>query len=112
MEYEIRPEGDALVLELNEERLDYETAAEFDGVIEDLVKQGRTRLVVNLHTVGFVDSSGLGSLVRAHRRVGSQGCLAYCCVNEFPLNLLRMTRVDRILQVFRDEGEALNAKAA
>lgn len=40
----------------------------FRATIENLLAAGATRIVVNLEHVNYVDSSGLGALIDAHRK--------------------------------------------
>jgi anti-anti-sigma factor len=70
-------------------------------------------IVVDLEKVKFVDSSGLGSLIRAcnvqavqHRPV------AYLKPSRRVLELIKMTGVDRVLKVFDDEGAAMQHAGA
>lgn len=45
--------------------LDAHTAPQLDEAINELINQGEQRIVLRMADVGFVDSSGLRSLIRA-----------------------------------------------
>jgi len=45
--------------------LDAHTAPQLDEAINELISQGEQRIVLRMADVGFVDSSGLRSLIRA-----------------------------------------------
>ena len=45
----------------------------FRTTIENLLAAGATRIVVNLEHVNYVDSSGLGALIDAHRKTKAKG---------------------------------------
>jgi len=50
--------------------LDVYTSPRLLSCIDELLAEGRTRITVDLQAVTFIDSSGLGALVKAHRRAG------------------------------------------
>ena len=50
--------------------LDVSTSPRLLTVIEELLDEGRTDITVDLRAVTFIDSSGLGALVKAHKRAG------------------------------------------
>lgn len=50
--------------------LDAHTATQLDAAVNDLVRSGRTRIVLHMAGVGFVDSSGLRSMIRARNEGG------------------------------------------
>ena len=52
--------------------LDAHTAPQLDAAVNDLVGSGATRIVLQMEKVGFVDSSGLRSMIRA-RNEGDGG---------------------------------------
>src|SRR3954463_3571955 len=47
--------------------LDVATVPQFDAAVQLLLAAHRDRLVVRMADVTFIDSSGLGALLRAHR---------------------------------------------
>ena len=76
--------------------------------LDRLISSGRTWLVLDLRDVGFIDSSGLSVLVgalKATRAVG--GTLGLLKLRPTVRSVIELTRLDRILDVFSDEGEAL-----
>lgn len=88
--------------------LDLAGAAPFRKVVNDLVIDGRVRLVVDLTAVDFVDSVGLGVLVATHRKTrGLQGSLTLVLAGERTARLLGLTGLDRVLQVATTLDDAL-----
>ena len=55
------------VLVLNGE-LDPATASTFDAAVDKVLAEGATELVVDMAGLSFIDSSGLRSLISAHKR--------------------------------------------
>ena len=49
--------------------LDVSTSHKLLACIDDLLAEGRSRITLDLQAVTFIDSSGLGALVKAHKRV-------------------------------------------
>jgi anti-sigma B factor antagonist len=78
--------------------------------IRQLVDQGKKRIVLNMSGVEFIDSSGLGELVRAHASMRSRGAqLKLVNPSKQVHDLLRMTKLERVLEIEPDEAAALNS---
>src|SRR5262245_55500885 len=78
------------------------------NAVNTLVEQGRSRFVLNLEGVPYVDSSGLGELASAHVTVSRTGAmLVLAAVNDRVMEALRVTKLTRVLQVEQDEAAAL-----
>ena len=58
----------SIVVRLSGE-LDAHAASELDQVIDEIAARRPARIVVDVAEVSFIDSSGLRSLIRAHRAV-------------------------------------------
>ena len=77
--------------------------------IDDLVAAGKTHLVVDLHAVDFIDSSGLGALIGGLKAARQQGGdLRVAAVGEQALAVLKLTNLDRILSPYATVEEALH----
>jgi anti-sigma B factor antagonist len=78
--------------------------------VRSLLEQGRYRLVLNLTAVDFVDSAGLGELVRTHASVHNHGGeLKILNPSKHLHDLLRMSKLDRVFDIVADEASALNS---
>lgn len=76
--------------------------------INDLVQMGRLQIVVDLKRVPYVDSSDIGRIIRAHQSVRQAGGrVRLCNLSEKVLEVLKLTRLDTILDLYRDEEEAM-----
>lgn len=63
----------------------------------DAVDAGHVRLVVDLDEVGFLDSTGIGVLVGALKRVRAQGgSLEIVCSQERLLKVFEITGLDKV----------------
>jgi anti-sigma B factor antagonist len=89
-------------------RLDRTSAVVLRGQVDDLVDEGWHQLVIDLEQVSFVDSSGLGALVRAlgtTRRVGGDCRLAG--PGSQVRALLQASTLDRVLTHYPSVEDAL-----
>ncbi len=65
-------------------------------------------LVINLKKVDFIDSSGVGALFSIHKTLQSQEHqMAVCHLNKKTQEILMMTRLDRLIHVYKDEETAI-----
>jgi anti-sigma B factor antagonist len=82
--------------------LDLETAVDFDRHLAAIDGQ-ITRLLIDLSGVTFMDSTGLGSIVRAHQSAQANGCTFVVRRGSNQVQrLFALTGVDERL-VFEDE---------
>lgn len=97
--------GDWHVLHVSGE-LDMATAPTLRQQVVALVSHGAIDLVINLDGVEFIDSTGLGVLVGAVKRIRTAGGeLRVVCSRKHLLSLFEITRLTRILDLF-DSVEA------
>jgi anti-sigma B factor antagonist len=76
--------------------------------IHDFLKQGNNRIILNLADVDFIDSAGLGELVRSLASVRSHsGQLKLVNPSENVHKLLRITKLDQVFDIEKDEASAL-----
>lgn len=85
-------------------------ASIFRETFEKIGSQPGARLLLNMLAVDYVDSTGLGALVMCstHMR-NSQGIAKLVNVNRRNIELLVMTKIDAIFEVFDDETDAINS---
>ncbi|WP_419781883.1 STAS domain-containing protein [Maridesulfovibrio sp.] len=88
-------------------RLDASTAVDFKNTLLKLIEEGNLRLLLNLEKVDFIDSSGLGAIISALRQVGVKGDIKLCDIAEQVEELLRLTRLNKVLATFPCEKDAL-----
>lgn len=70
----------------------------------------RRAIVLHLGEVGFIDSSGLGTMVRAHANTRqARGDLKLCNVPENVRKVLDMTRLSSVFEMHESEETALGA---
>ncbi len=99
------------VLEVTGE-IDVYTAPQLRERLISLVDDGARWIVVDLSRVEFLDSTGLGVLVGALKRLrGAGGGLSLVCAHERLLKIFRITGLDRVFTLY-DSVDAAVAAAA
>ena len=78
--------------------------------ISDLLQTGNKWIVLNLYEVDYVDTSGVGELVRTHATLRKQGGqLKLVNVHKTLMDLLRMTCLHRVFDIQKDEESAIKS---
>jgi anti-anti-sigma factor len=100
MQLTTRDEGRITILTVEGDLVIGEPESLFKRTVTRLIEQGRVQLLVDLSAAGFLDSSGLGSLVRAltmSQKEGGQTKL----VGAGPQvrKLLEMTKLDSVFEL-------------
>ncbi len=108
MQVTTRVAGDVAVLDISGRITVGEGNVMLRELVRDLAAKGHKKFVLNLGEVQFVDSSGLGELVKTHASVKSQGGkLALVNLNKRVSDLLRMTRLSAVFEIEKDEASAI-----
>ena len=82
----------------------------FREAFEKLAAEPGTRLILNMHEVDYVDSTGLGAMVMCAIRLRkANGVAKLVNVNRRNIELIVMTKIDTIFEVFDDETDAVNS---
>lgn len=88
-------------------RLDAAYAQKFFTSMQGFIKKGHMDIVLDLSSVEFVDSTGLGAIVLCLKEIDGRGQLVLCGVNEMVLSLLKMTHLDSVFIQAATRKEAL-----
>jgi anti-sigma B factor antagonist len=91
--------------------IDIYTAPRLRELLIDLVSTGSYQLVLNLDKVGFLDSTGLGVLVGAQRRVRAHdGLLDLVCTQQRILKIFRIAGLTEVFGIYATVDQAIAAK--
>ena len=97
MQIEERAAGDVIILDLKGKM----TLGEGDEILKDkinsLVLQGHKQLVLNLADVPYIDSAGLGEVVRTYTTVKRQG------------GTMRLLKLLTVFETFDNEADAVRS---
>ena len=92
--------------------IDLFTAPEFKQRVSAPIDAGATHVIVDLTATTFIDSSSLGVLIGAHRRLlRLQGRLVVVCNNDAIVKTFRITGLDGVFTIVGTLDEALNGDA-
>jgi anti-sigma B factor antagonist len=113
MQIEERAVGDVTVLDLRGKI----TLGEGDELLKDkvnsLVNQGKKKIVLNLADVPYIDSAGLGEVVRTYTTVSRQGgSLKLLNLTKRITDLLSITKLLTVFETFDSEKDAVRSFAA
>jgi anti-sigma B factor antagonist len=93
-------------------RLDAAGAPDFKTRVGDRLAAGSSSLVLDLSAVEFVDSTGLSAILSAYRRLPADGRgLALAGCRKPVTELIKLTRLDRVLRLFATAEGAVEALA-
>jgi len=107
MEHQIRIEGSVSVLELKGD-LDVSSAPTLQAALQQLMDDGKRLVVLDLEAVPFMDSSGLGVLVAAHRRLtAAGGQIALASAAPALKTVFKLTRTDRLFKLYDAVSDAV-----
>lgn len=103
--------NDVLVIELGEPTLDASNVREFRDAVQALILD-RTKVVLDLSGVKFIDSSGLGALISCLRQVnGRKGDFRLCSMSTNVRALFELMRMHRVFNIHSSREDAVGAFA-
>jgi anti-sigma B factor antagonist len=113
MQIDERAVGDVTVLDLKGKI----TLGEGDELLKDkvnsLVNQGRKKIILNLAAVPYIDSAGLGEVVRTFTTVSRQGgSLKLLNLTKRITDLLSITKLLTVFETYESESDAVRSFSA
>jgi anti-sigma B factor antagonist len=110
MQIEERSVGDVTVLDLKGKM----TLGEGDELLKDkinsLVQQDRRKVVLNLEGVPYIDSAGLGEIVRTYTTISRQGgSLKLLNLTKRITDLLSITKLLTVFETYDSEADAVRS---
>jgi anti-sigma B factor antagonist len=110
MQNTTRQVGDVTVLDISGRITLGEGNIMLREIVRELVDQGNRKIVLNLGEVQYVDSSGLGELVKTHTTVRNRsGQLRLVNLSKRIHDLLQMTRLAAVFDIEPDEASAIRS---
>jgi anti-sigma B factor antagonist len=102
--------GEAAVL-VGSGEIDYEASPQLKALINDYIKAGTRRVVLDLSSATFIDSTAIGVLVGAVTKLqqAGGGSLAVVCTHEKVLQIFEIAGLDSMISLHRSREEALFA---
>jgi anti-sigma B factor antagonist len=109
MKLSSRLAGDVTILDVEGKILLGEGDVEIREAIDALLVQGKKKFLLNLAKVPYIDSAGLGQIIRgftAIRKAG--GALKLLSPNAKVIDLLTVTKLINVFDWYNEELSALN----
>jgi anti-sigma B factor antagonist len=79
-------------------------------IVRELADKGNKKIVLNLGEVQYIDSSGIGELVKTHTTVRNQGGqLRLVNLNKRVNDLLQLTKLSAVFDIEGDEASAIRS---
>jgi len=105
--------NDVAVIRIGESRLMYPLLSEFSNAVTQLIASGTRKVVVDLSTVGYVDSATIGCLMDLYRQANAAGgALKLAGVQKRVETMLTMTGAQNFIEVHPDEPSAVKSFGA
>jgi anti-anti-sigma factor len=94
------------IVRIRESRLMYPLLSEFSTAVTQLIAAGERKVVVDLSSVGYVDSATIGCLMDLYRQAAAAG------VQKRVETMLTMTGAQNFIEVHPDEPSAVKSFGA
>jgi anti-anti-sigma factor len=103
----IEEEQDKTILRV-EGRLDAASSPNLENKLNELIKAGKKRLLLDFTKVDYLSSAGMRLLLSVTKKLKSiDGKLNFCSVNEEVMEIIKMAGFERILAIYLTEKDAL-----
>jgi anti-sigma B factor antagonist len=113
MKLSMRKNGDVVVIDLEGKILLGEGDVEIKRAVDDLLKKGNTNILLNLAKVPYIDSAGLGEIIRCFTSLRRRnGSLKLLSPNPRIIDLLSITNLLNVFDWYNDESSALKSFTA
>jgi anti-sigma B factor antagonist len=110
MQTAIRETGDVTIVDVKGRITVGEGNVILREIVRELSDKGKKAVVLNLGEVLYVDSSGVGELVKAHTTIRNQGGkLKLTNLNKRVNDLLEMTHLSAVFDIHKDEASAVKS---
>lgn len=107
----VEQERGVTIISPTTKRLDAAVALRVKAEIVAVIQESERRVVLDLHQVDFMDSSGLGAMVSVLKAIGPNHTLALCNIKGSVLSLFQLTRMDKVFSILPTRREAVDKLA-
>ncbi len=100
--------GDVTIIDVNGRMTLGEGQELLRDKVNSLIQQGKKKLVINLAEVPYIDSAGLGEIVRTYTTVSHQGgAMKLLNLTKRIQDLLAITKLLTVFETFDAEADAV-----
>jgi anti-sigma B factor antagonist len=105
-----KTDSDVVVMDIAGKLSAGEAGLNFRGVFQRCVTEGSEKFLINLSGVSYIDSSGLGELITSHNSLRNRGGgVKLLNPTKRIRDLLQMTKLLGVFEIFEDETAALQS---
>jgi len=88
--------------------INLDTSPELRKFCAGLLAKGEKNMVLNFKDVGYVDSSGLATLIELFQKIKEKsGSLKLCSLSDKVKSVFELTKLDRVFKICPSEEDAL-----
>ena len=107
MELHSEHHGEIMVIRALGDRIDASGAIQFKERMREIIQEPSTRVVLDMSSVGFLDSSGLGAVVSLMKALGPIRRLELSGLTATVEKVFRLTRMDSVFIIHKTMPEGL-----
>ncbi|MCM8820211.1 MAG: STAS domain-containing protein [Candidatus Omnitrophica bacterium] len=108
--FEIKEAEKYFLLKILVNKLDASNSLNIKQTVLGLRDKNVKNLIINLNEVKYIDSSGLSAILLAHKIcTEAQGIMILCGISEHVLKLIKISQLDKVLDILPTEEEAIDA---
>lgn len=110
MKFSTRKLGEVVVIDVNGKILFGEGDVEIKKTVDGLLEKGTKNILLNLARVSYLDSAGLGEIIRCFTTLRKNGGhLKLLSPNQRIIDLLSITKLLNVFDWYDDEESALKS---
>jgi anti-sigma B factor antagonist len=109
MRFEESKVGNVLVAKVLDGRIAADVAPRFKSQLAEYMSKGNRSIVLDLGSVSFIDSSGLGALVSSLKSMGKDGDLVVSSARGTVASMFKLTRMDKVFRMYESSDAAVAA---
>ncbi len=111
MKYTIENEKDVTILKIDQPKATFDTTKEFRKNIAAIIEENNwKKLVIDMSSVEFADSSFLGALITGLKKITSmQGDIRLFGLQAAVKTMVELTRLYRVFEIYNNKQEAINS---
>ncbi len=107
---DVRPKGNDVTLVVLRGEIGTETVNQFKDRIDQIVADGKNKLIMDFQEVNYLNSMGLGVVAATLKKVKkSKGDLKLINLSPAVQELFELTRLTKVFEIFDSEESALKS---
>ena len=110
MDLAVEESGDVRIVRVRESKLTYPVLSSFFAGVRQVIDEGARKVLIDLQSVSYIDSASIGCLMDIHRLLHDKsGAVKLSGLQPRVETMISMTGVHTIIEIHREEAEALDA---